>query len=302
MKLKIEKTSTKSYLIGLIIYLTALFSQIFNLGLSDLTINLIYLSTTILSGYHIVFEGIEHTVKDSKEQKHFVPNIHLLMSLGCLGAVIIGNFEEAALLVLIFAGAHFLEEYTEGKSQREIKSLLEMNPSKARRILANGTVEDINVDQIKIGDTLQVQNGAQIAIDGVILSGNAVIDESAINGESIPREKSTGDDVFAGTINGNSTFTMKATKSSDDTLFAKILKLVNQSQTNLSKTATKIKEIEPKYVTFVLLLFPVVFLAGIFIFKWSMNVTIYRSIVFLISASPCALAASSVSEIGRAHV
>lgn len=289
-----ETANTKFYILGLIIYIITLTVNLLNWPVSVLIINTGYLLATILSGYHIIYEGFEDTISSSKANHKFVPNIHLLMALGAIGAILIGSFGEAALLILIFAGAHFLEEYTEGKSQREIKSLLELNPSQARKIMPDGSIVEVGVDEVMVGDHLQVQNGGQVPIDGVIISGTAVIDESTINGESIPREKGVNSDVFAGTINGNSTFTMKATKNASETVFAKILELVTQSQNNLSKTATRIKTLEPKYVTTILLLFPFVILLGLFVFKWSLNVTLYRSIVFLISASPCALAASAV--------
>lgn len=216
------------------------------------------------------------------------------MILAALGAMIIGSFEEAALLILIFAGAHFLEDYAEGKSKREITNLLKMNPTEARKILADETIQVVDVSELKVGDKVQVLNGGQVPTDGKILSGSTSIDESSINGESIPKEKNTGDDVFGSTINGQGTFVMEVSKDSKDTVFAKILQLVDQSQSNLSKTATKIKLFEPKYVRLILLLFPLVILSGRFLFNWSWDTTFYRSIVFLISASPCALAASAV--------
>ncbi|WZU02173.1 HAD-IC family P-type ATPase [Erysipelothrix sp. D19-032] len=151
-------------------------------------------------------------------------------------------------------------------------------------------LKSLLVDELKVGDQLQVLNGDQIATDGVIISGVATIDESSINGESIPREKTTGDTVFGSTINGNSTFIMEVTKDSSETVFAKIVELVNQSQSNLSKTATKIKELEPIYVTIVLIIVPIFILLGTFVLGWGWDTSFYRGMVFLTVASPCALA------------
>ncbi|WP_300559791.1 heavy metal translocating P-type ATPase [Companilactobacillus sp.] len=290
----VKNMSTKTYFLGLILFLIAIMMFVFKLEIPFVDPKILYLLSTALAGYHVIGEGLVLTYQDSVKQKKFVPNIHILMSLGAVGAILIGNFEEAALLILIFAGAHFLEEYAEGKSQREIKSLLEMNPTKARIIDDQGNINEVDVEKVKVGDQIQVQNGGQVPIDGMILTGVAAIDESAINGESIPREKTVGDPVYAGTINGNDSFIMEATKTSDQTVFSKILQLVDQSQNNLSKTATKIKRIEPIYVKIVLLLFPIVMLLGSLIFHWTLGTAVYRGIVFLISASPCALAASAV--------
>lgn len=226
--------------------------------------------------------------------KKFSPNIHFLMALATAGAVAIGNFEEGALLIVIFAGAHFLEDYVDGKSKREITNLLEMNPTEARLLNADGTTKIVPVDEVKVGDTLKVLNGDQIPTDGVILSGSTSVDESSINGESIPKEKNVGDEIYGSTINGSGTFTMTVTKDSSETVFSKILAMVNQSQKSLTKTATLIQTLEPKYVTLVLLLFPLVLLSGPYIFGWSWELSLYRSMVYLISVSPCALAASAV--------
>ncbi|MCI1923015.1 MAG: heavy metal translocating P-type ATPase [Lentilactobacillus buchneri] len=286
------KMTTKLYFFGLILYLLGLVLMFS--GFNSAIVTSLFLIATVSSGYHVIFEGFEKTILESKRTGRFMPNIHLLMSLGAVGAILIGSYEEAALLVLIFAGAHFLEEFAEGKSRREIKTLLEMTPVKAKRIDDDGKASEISVNDVKIGDRIQVQNGDQVPIDGQIISGQPAINESAINGESIPREKGPGDNVFAGTVNGNATFMMTATKSNDETVLAKILKLVEQSQSHLSKTATRIKLLEPKYVTAVLILFPLVLAAGYWGFNWGLNVSLYRSIVFLISASPCAFAAAAV--------
>ncbi|MGX7417606.1 heavy metal translocating P-type ATPase [Carnobacterium gallinarum] len=254
----------------------------------------LFVGAMVSSGYHIIGEGIGDTIKNTIKNKRFSPNVHLLMTLAAIGAAIIGNFEEGALLIIIFAGAHFLEEYAEGRSKREITNLLKMNPTEARLIQPDGSTKTVDVSTLKIGDKLQVLNGDQIATDGVILSGMTSIDESSINGESIPREKTVGDNVFGSTINGSGVITMEVTKDSSDTVFAKIIQLVNQSQSNLSKTATKIQRIEPYYVTLVLVLVPIFIILAPTLFNWTWNQSFYRGMVFLISASPCALAASAI--------
>lgn len=277
------------FFIGLVLFIAAFFMQD-----QSFFQNISFLTAMLLSGYHIILEGIVDTVNESEKQKKFIPNVHILMTLAAFGAAIIGKYEEGALLIIIFAAAHFLEEYAEGRSKREITNLLKMNPTEARLIQPDGIVKIVDVSALKIGDKLQVLNGDQIATDGVILSGSTSIDESSINGESIPREKTVGDEVFGSTINGNGTFTMEVTKDSSETVFAKILQLVNQSQSNLSKTATKIQKLEPRYVTIVLIVVPLFIALGPVVFNWTWDESFYRGMVFLISASPCALAASAV--------
>src|SRR5699024_10018685 len=109
----------------------------------------------------------------------------LLMTLAAVGAVIIGEYMEAALLILIFGGAHFLEHYAEDKSNKEITNLMRINPTSARRILENGNTEMVDVSELNIGDKLSILNGDQIPTDGIVLSGNSSVDQASITGESI---------------------------------------------------------------------------------------------------------------------
>src|SRR5690606_23598258 len=144
------------------------------------------------------------------------------------------------------------------------------------------------------GDQLLVLNGDQIPADGIVLSGRSTVDESAITGESIPVEKHAGDIVYASTINGDGTLTMEVTKDSSDTVFAKIIELVQQTKTNISKTAFMIQHFMPLYVTAVLLIAPLFFIVGYFGLTWTFDVSFYRTMVFLIAASPCALAVTDI--------
>lgn len=238
------KLAVLLFFIGLIAFVLGIFivksNQIFG--------SILFITSVITAGYHIIFEGIGNTITNTKKAKKFQPNVHFLMTIATVGAIIIGNYEEAALLILIFAGAHFLEDYVDGKSKREITNLLNLNPTEARLLYEDGTTKVVPVDQVKVGDILQVLNGAQVPTDGIVINGSTAIDESSINGESIPKEKNIGDDVFGSTINGTGTFTMEVTKDSSETVFAKILELVDQSQKSLTKTATLIQRLEPKYV------------------------------------------------------
>ncbi|MDJ1154458.1 heavy metal translocating P-type ATPase [Macrococcus psychrotolerans] len=280
------------YFIGLALAIVALFLS----GEYQLTKNIMFSLATISAGYHvIVLEGLGETIENTKANNKFTPNSHILMGLAAIGASAIGNFWEGTLLILIFSGAHFLEDYAEGRSRREITKLLEMNPTTARLILPDGNTKIVDVSELTVGDQLQVLNGDQVPIDGVILSGSTSIDESSINGESIPNEKTKGDTVFGSTINGTGTFTMEVTKENEDTVFSKILQLVNQNQDNQTKAASIIQKFEPKYVTVVLIAIPLFVLLAPVLLDWTWSQSIYRGLVLLVAASPCALAAATVS-------
>lgn len=263
---------------------------------SQLLQNSLFVLATMTAGYHvIILEGLSETIERTKAAKWFTPNSHLLMGLAAIGASLLGNYWEGSLLILIFSGAHFLEEYAEGQSKREITQLMKLNPTTARLLQADGSTKEVAVSTLAIGDRVSVLNGDQVPIDGKILSGRTAIDESAINGESMPAEKTVGDLVYAGTINGTGSFTLEVTKTNEHTVFAKILELVSHNQQNQTKVAGIIQRFEPKYVNVVLILVGLLMLAGPTLLDWTWSESIYRGLVLLVAASPCALAAATVS-------
>ena len=280
------------YFVGLALAIVALFLTDDHVTLK----NILFSLATISAGYHVVvLEGIGETISNTKAKGKFTPNSHILMGLASLGAAFLGQFWEGALLILIFAAAHFLEEYAEGRSRREISNLLEMNPTTARLVMEDGNTKIVEVSDLEIGDVLQVLNGDQVPIDGTILSGSTSIDEASITGESMAQEKSTGDEVFGSTINGTGSFTMEVTKTEENTVFASILKLVSQNQGNQVKVATRIQKFIPQYVKFVLVMVPLIIILGPILLNWTWDESIYRGLVVLVAASPCALAAATVS-------
>lgn len=283
-----SKRNLIQFFIGLALFVVALF---LNEGIVK---DVFYIASLALAGQHVITEGIGDTISETKERKRFYPNIHLLMALAALGALIIGEFREASLLIIIFAGAHLLEDYAQSQSRKEITNLLKLNPTTARRIKSDGTLEQVDVQQLAINDRLRVLNGDKIPTDGVVLSGLSVVDQSAMTGESIPVEVSVGSIVYGSTLNGYGTFDMEVTKDSTDTVYAQIVALVSQSQVNISTTAALIKRIEPIYVNIVLVLAPLFYLLGFVVLNWGAQESFYRTMVFLIGASPCALAATDI--------
>ncbi|CAM3284712.1 heavy metal translocating P-type ATPase [Vagococcus fessus] len=247
----------------------------------------IFVTGMVIGGYFQTKEGITETI----EEKHL--SVDLLMALAAIGACLIGYWFEGIMLTFIFSLSGSLEEYTTNKSKREIYSLLEMQPENALRLLPDQSTEEVAVEELVIGETLLVPKGANIPIDGMIIKGDVLCDEASITGESLPVEKFVGEDVFAGTINLGNAFEMTVSKNSSDTLFSKIVQLVEEAQNTPSKTSSFLDRIENTYVKIVLLAVPLMILIPYFFLGWTWNESFYRGMVLLVVASPCALVASA---------
>ena len=215
------------------------------------------------------------------------------MALAAIGACLIGNFFEGAMLTFIFCLSGALEEYTTSKSQKEITALMNVQPRVAQRFTESGELQEVPIESLTIGERVFVAKGATIPIDGVLESTRATIDEASISGESIPVEKTFQEEIYAGTLNQGNPLTLCVTKKSDDTVFAKIIKLVEEAQNTPTKTASFISRIENTYVKLVLLSVPLMIFISYFFFGWSLKESFYRGMVLLVVASPCALVASA---------
>ncbi len=272
-------------------FLSTLFCLVFlivgriSMALSQPFFPLFFLIAIISGGWKQTYEGISELIHER------TLNVDLLMALAAIGACLIGNWFEGAMLTFIFCLSGALEEYATNKSTKEITALMNVAPNEAIKISADQHVT-VPVEELELGDLVFVPKGNAIPIDGRML-GTSSIDESAISGEAIPVEKKINDDVFGGTINLGQPFTLEVTKVSTDTLFAQILRLVENAQNEKSATATFIEKIENIYVKIVLLAVPLMIIFTHFLLNWSFTESFYRGMVLLVVASPCALVASA---------
>ena len=255
--------------------------------------NALFLLTIACIGKEVITEGIMDTIEETKYFKKFRPNVHLLMTLAALGAIFIGKFEDAAMLIVIFTIAHSLEEYVENKSRKDMTQLLQLQPKVALKKMNNGHFEEVDASSLEVGDIIQVLNGSQISADGMVIEGMSSINQASVTGESIPVEKEVGSEVFAGTLNLTQTLLIKVTKKQQESVLGKIITLVQEAGQSLTRTGSFLKKWEPVYVTIVLALFPVVLAIGILLLNWDFLTAFYRGMVYLIAVSPCALAASA---------
>ena len=245
-----------------------------------------YLTAFFIGGYAKAKEGIEDTIEDKSL------NVEILMIIAAIGSAIIGYWMEGAVLIFIFALSGALETYAMNKNNREISSLMELQPEEAWLVRGGFEPIKVSVKDLKINDHILVKPGERIPADGEIFKGVSTVDEAAITGESMPITKNVGNEVFAGTVNLNSVLTVKVTKPSSETLFQKIITLVQSAHSEKSPSQQFIERFESVYVKAVLLAVAVMMFLPHYLLGWDWTTTLYRAMVLLVVASPCALVAS----------
>ena len=254
-------------------------------GSASLSIAL-YIIAFLIGGFAKAKEGIEETIADKQL------NVEMLMVFAAIGSAVIGYWAEGAILIFIFAISGALETYTLNKSHKEISSLMELQPEVAWLVQDDGSTVSVATSSLSVGSRILVKPGERIPADGIVVQGTTSIDMSAINGESVPVTKAQDDEVFAGTVNLSGAIQMEMTKPSSDTLFQKIITLVQNAQSEKSPSQQFIEKFEGTYVKIVIFTVIVMMFLPHFLFGWDWTTTFYRAIVLLVVASPCALVAS----------
>ncbi|SLL31773.1 heavy metal translocating P-type ATPase [Mycobacteroides abscessus subsp. abscessus] len=245
-----------------------------------------YLFAFVIGGYAKAKEGIEETIANREL------NVEMLMVFAAIGSCLIGYWAEGAILIFIFAVSGALETYTMNKSNKEISALMKLQPEEAVKILPDGREEIVPVSTLEVSDTILIKPGERVPVDGKITKGTTAIDEAAITGESIPLTKEINDEVFAGTVNISGSITVTLTKHADESLFQKIVTLIQSAQSEKSPSQAFIEKFEGAYVKIVLSIVVLLMFLPHFLLDWSWNETFYRAMIFLVVASPCALVAS----------
>ncbi len=223
-----------------------------------------------------------------------VVSIDVLVTIALIGAFIIQNFEESAIVAFLFLFGAYLEQRTLNQTRSAIKELTEMAPESALKQMENGEFEEVEVDEVDVGDVLLVKTGAKVPVDGTVLSGEGIINEASITGESIPVGKEKGSNVFAGTILDNGTIKIVADRVGEDTTFGKIIELVEEAQDSKSEAERFIDRFSKWYTPAVLVLAFIV---------WIFSRDVELAITILVLGCPGALVigvpVSNVAGVGN---
>lgn len=226
-------------------------------------------------------------------------SIEMLMTIAAIGAVIIGAAEEAAAVVFLFLVGEMLEGVAAGQARASIQGLTELVP-KTALLHKNGQTESVPAESLSVGAIILVRPGDRISADGEIVDGSSAIDEAPVTGESIPKRKSKGDAVFAGTINTEGVLRVRVTAASADNTIARVVKLVEEAQERKAPTERFIDLFSAWYTPSVVAVAALVAVVPPLLMGQSWAVWIYRSLAVLLIGCPCALVISTPAAIAAA--
>jgi Zn2+/Cd2+-exporting ATPase len=228
--------------------------------------------------------------------RRLAPDMNLLMTVAALGAAGIGEWSEGASVAFLFALSELLESFSVARARRAIRSLLKLSPQTA--LLKTGDAfDEVPVEKICVGDIITVKSGARVPLDGEVISGVSSVDQAPITGESMPVEKKGGDQVFAGTINGEGSLEVRVSKGYSDTTLAKIVHLVEEAQSKRALSQRFVDAFAKYYTPSVMALALLVFFIPPVIAGAAWSVWLYRALVLLVIACPCALLISTPVSI-----
>ena len=249
-------------------------------------VTVVFMACAVIAGYEIAVLAYNSLIK-----QHTIGPA-MLVCIACIASFIIGHPEEGAAVTFLYFIAEFLEDYTEFKAKRSIKSLVEIAPETARVKVGDGE-KVMKVDDVNIGDIVIVKPGDKVPLDGNIISGSSSINQASITGESVPVSKEVGDDVFSGTVNEEGYFEMVVSKESKDSVISKIVTLVKRSQLNRSETESLVEKVAKYYTPIMMVAAVLVAALPPLLFGLSLTDWIYKALSLLVISCPCAFLIST---------
>lgn len=246
----------------------------------------------VIGGYASAREGLT-TLWQEREL-----DVDLLMIVAALGAAALGLWQQdyhllvdGAVLILIFAVSGALEDIAMHRTERNIRSLMQLTPDHAR-MLVQGQERPVATAVLQVGDRILIKPGDLIPTDGLVAEGDSTVNQAPITGESLPVEKTVGDEVFAGTINGSGVLMVDLHKPPESSLIQRVIQLVEQAKTSQPRSQQFLEQFERGYARVIVGVGVLLSTLPPLLVGWTWETTIYRALIFLVVASPCALMAS----------
>jgi Cd2+/Zn2+-exporting ATPase len=251
---------------------------------------LFYAGAFAIGGFAKAREGLETLIRERDLDVNF------LMIVAAIGAACIGYWTEGAVLIFIFALSGALESFTMDKSRRDISALMDMKPETAT-LYRHGEERVVPIGELAVGDVIVVRPGERIPADGIVTEGHSAVNQASITGESIPVDKAPGDEVYAGTLNGQGALFIEVTRPAESTLFARIIRLVQEAESEKPASQLFMERFEKIYARVVVLATLLLIVIPPLAAGWTWTQALYKAMVFLVVASPCALVASIMPAV-----
>lgn len=246
-----------------------------------------------LAGLSIAVTGLGVYIKGLRAFNDGRLNINALMTIAVTGAFLIGQWPEAAMVMALYAIAEAIEAKAVDRARNAIKSLMELTPEDAEVLQSDGAWKRELVKDIPIDAKVRIRPGERIPLDGIVISGQSAIDQSPVTGESLPVDKSPNDQVFAGTINQAAELEIRITALSSNSTISRIINAVEQAQGSRAPTQRFVDSFAAIYTPAVFVLALIVALWMPFLLEWTWMKSIYKALVLLVIACPCALVIST---------
>ncbi|WP_431233333.1 heavy metal translocating P-type ATPase [Mycolicibacterium psychrotolerans] len=240
--------------------------------------------------------GWEPALAGLKALRHKTLDVDLLMIAAAIGAAAIGQVFDGALLIVIFATSGALEAVATKRTEDSVRGLLDVAPETATRLTESGAEEVVDAAILDVGDLLMIRPGERIGGDGIVVDGASEVDQAHITGEALPADKTRGDEVFAGTVNGTGSLRVRVSRPAADTVIARMVTMVAEASASKARTQLFIEKVEQRYsvgmvaATVALLVIPLLFGADL-------RSALLRAMTFMIVASPCALVLSTMPPL-----
>ncbi|MGB3789150.1 MAG: heavy metal translocating P-type ATPase [Phormidesmis sp.] len=252
----------------------------------------ILLSAYVIGGYESTREGLT-TLWQEREL-----DVDLLMIVAAVGAATLGLWQQeyyllvdGAVLILIFAISGALEGVAMHRTERNIRGLMQLAPDTAR-VVRQGREEMVATERLRVGDRILIKPGELIPADGLIQEGTSTVNQAPITGESVPVEKAADDEAFAGTINGSGALVLELHKPPESSLIQRVIRLVEEAKTTQPPSQQFLERFERGYAKVIVVSALLLLVLPPLLLNWGWETTIYRALVFLVVASPCALMAA----------
>ena len=287
MNKKQKKTLNRVIVSGVLFFLFLIFEKTGILNPVPLILQaLLFAIPYVIIGYDVIWRALRNIRNGNVFDEHF------LMMVATFAAFAIGEFSEACAVMLFYQVGELFQSYAVGKSRQSIADMMSIAPDYANIENEDGTLEEVDPDEVEIGSIIVIRPGEKIPLDGTVIEGTSFVDTSALTGESVPRKATVGDDVISGCVNGESILKVKVSKIYEDSTVAKILELVENASNKKSRMENFITRFARYYTPIVTIGAVILAIIPPLILGEPFSDWIYRACTFLIVSCPCALVIS----------